>query len=790
MSATFTSPLLTGLLAFAAFASPAGGRPEQTAAVEKSVQLTVEIEAPEPPEPLPSSSQPAGRLILRSLSSGEPPLEAAVAPGKKAVTLRVSPRTTYQASLQSPGLWAPRRVFDSGPAGTARTRSLPAWRTGWVTGRLKVSGGAGASLPEALELRFQAPPASPERPVVPASRETCTVETSGTFRCRAPAASLDFTIEAQGFVPHYFWGHRIAPEKTIDLGDLRLAVGASVAGWVEVPEGKLPAAGITARLSPLGAPGAPSRSEARLRSSAREAPADSEGFFQLAGVPTGSYLLEVEHPSFAAARIFPIEVWQGRETLLQDPVLLRPPLELSLVLRPAVDWLGRPWQVRVFRASDFSASYHHAPALDGPAREDGTVRLPGQSPGRYWIRVADSSGNPLYSETDLPIETSADARREIELDVIAVEGTVSLGGEPIPADLWFGGRHGSVHVETNADDEGAFAGYLPQGGTWIVDVEAPPPWAFATSAKVVVEPDEHGFAEVSIDLPDNRVFGRVVYEDGTPAPKARLTLTGEVDTTQGIADEEGRFELRAVPEGTGDLAARLERREGRLTSTPARVAIHPDSELGPLTLRLMESKTITGRVRSIEGPVPGAVVTFLPQAPHPGYPATVQTDLEGRFAAEVPRATLSATVIVSPPGHALKTFSVPTDDVPLVLNVLADGGSLGGALPYSQDDLRTAGLTVRILHEGRGIPTSTLYRWAAGHGVPFASEGSWQVPNMAPGRYEICVGPRRVVDVDELLAWAMQEASCAAGYLETGGELTLDVEALEDSSETSVGGAD
>jgi hypothetical protein len=49
-----------------------------------------------------------------------------------------------------------------------------------------------------------------------------------------PAATFDFVLSAEGFIPQYRWGLKVLAGKTTDLGTVELKRGASVAGWVEV----------------------------------------------------------------------------------------------------------------------------------------------------------------------------------------------------------------------------------------------------------------------------------------------------------------------------------------------------------------------------------------------------------------------------------------------------------------------------------------------------------------------------------------------------------------------------
>lgn len=49
-------------------------------------------------------------------------------------------------------------------------------------------------------------------------------------------------------------------------------------------------------------------------------------------------------------------------------------------------------------------------------------------------------------------------------------GRVTLGDDPLAATLWFGGRSGVRRIRFDSDEKGRFDGWLPEEGTWPVDL--------------------------------------------------------------------------------------------------------------------------------------------------------------------------------------------------------------------------------------------------------------------------------------------------------------------------------
>jgi hypothetical protein len=531
-----------------------------------------------------------------------------------------------------------------------------------------------------------------------------------------------------------------------------------------------------ARLEPLLAPGQSRdpRLDARLRRPVAERKVGKDGFFQLEDIAPGNYLLTIEQPGYAPARVSPLEVWEKSETFLNQPVTLKRPFQIELSFSPPLDWLGRPWQVQVHRASEFSAGFEPDPVHQGMANREGLVRIPGQSPGSYLVEVADSLGNNFLHERDVRVESAADARRTFEIDLVPVRGKVSIGEEPLAADLRFGGPYGSVRVAMESDKEGAFLGVLPREGSWRVDVQAAEP-LLKTHAKVEVKKAPDGEAFVEITLPDTQVFGKVLDENDRPVRGARVSLSSLVATLTTETGKDGEYDLRAVPEGRVQLDADFSSPEGPLTSDQILVDAVESRPAGPVNLVLRRTKSLSGRVQSSRGPIPGAVVRLSPQRPPMPQTQSVRTGPDGSFSARIPSKAESLLAVVSAPGHALKAFEVPAVEHSIALNVPEEGGGIDVTLPFSQEEAQTKGFTVVVLQNGLLIPPSTLFRWAAGHGIQAQDAAGLHLPRLAPGAYEVCVGPAALVEEWELTGWKIGQASCASGFLGAGATLRLEI---------------
>ena len=221
-----------------------------------------------------------------------------------------------------------------------------------------------------------------------------------------------------------------------------------------------------------------------------DATPNDRGFFQLAGIAPGEMTVTVTRAGYLPAKISPVHVPEGGEIELDD-VVLRRPVELERRFRPAMDLSGKPWDLILI---DFSGG--EAPRL-GTTDAEGTWKVPDLAPGQYVLLVADGQGTRM-AEREIwlaPGETVQD----VELDVVFVEGDVTLGDQPLVGRVVFGGTSGSVSVAMESDAEGRFAGVVSRTGSWRVDVTAKDPRVFRRFRDIEVEPNPaSGVARVEL----------------------------------------------------------------------------------------------------------------------------------------------------------------------------------------------------------------------------------------------------------------------------------------------------
>lgn len=707
-----------------------------------------------------AAAEPA-RGTLRAECSGRAgerrePIETAVpVPGSARLDLPAG--QTCRLSVAAPGFWSPEVIAD-GVAPVIRVH-----RTGEVLARLRPPRGA-EPLRE-VEIRFE-PAASPGvRPTeAPKGTVACAVSPDGVARCEIPAARLDLRLGSRGFAAEYRWGVMVEAGRALDLGAVDLHPGASIVGRLETAEGVALDPSARIELTPLSAGELALDQEPRLRGLAFEGRPGEHGFFQLRGVPPGSYAVEGTMAGRAPARRQPIEVMEGLETHLPHPLLLERPVSFSVVVSPPIDPFGRPWRLTLARGDLTS--------FQGRTGTDGRWEVRGVAPGDYAL-VVRSGRDTTWLEREVTVEAGAPPL-DLEVPLVEVEGTVTLAGEPLRATLWFGGLHGARRVRIDSGEDGEIHGFLPHQGTWPVEIvlDAGGPGQSIDPVEVRCLPGQR-VARLAIEVPDTRLTGIVVDEAGSPVAGATVTVLNvqkRAVPSLATTDSDGRFGFRGL--ATGGYVVQATRDDAASDSVATALA-EDGTGRGARELRLVirESVRLTGRIVSPRGPVPGAAVVATPEIATAGFLQTsdVVTDPLGSFELRVPAGTAGLRLLVMAPGFAARLLRLPIQPgTPLEVAVDPFGGTLHLDLAALDAYEAAAGrpLYPFVTHAGADARPHELARWAQLHVAP-ASARSLSLPMMEPGFYSLCL------PVPGASPEAPPVRRCAEGTLAPNGELTL-----------------
>ncbi len=698
------------------------------------------------------------------------------APGLAALDLE--PGSVWSVRAEAPGYWSDVATV---VPGTGRSHaSLVLWPSTTLGGELFGQPELGAA--PALVVSFQGTAAAADGPLPLASADCALSE--HRFTCEVPAAATDLRLHVPGYVTHYRWGVTLRAGSTFDLGRIFLQRGASVVGWARRHEDGLPAAGcrIVLERRSAGPVLDPADSE-RKRLEAGGASPNDRGFFQLAGVAPGEYVLLASAPGFATTVRYPVRVFEDAETELTEPVVLERPIDLAVAIVPATDPWGRRWHVEAMRPGRVPG---YSRRLGGSAATpQGEWWLGAIAPGRVELSVLSSDLGTRWHTQEV-VAGRDGAHVDLVLDLLPLRGTVTLGDHPLEAKVWFGGQMGAVRIPFETDSEGVFSGYLPKPGRWRVQVRSTQGTIARTLDGVeVTRPPGKALAEVTLRVPDTTLRGRVMDESGAPfrdaAVRTRPRAGGSAEGYQGEhrSGADGRFEIVGLAAGEHVAVARA----GGLESDPV-VAVVPDQGEAPeVSLVLRERWSVSGIVRTERGGVPGAFVKALTLPASIGGEQAV-TDVRGRFVLGLPAACRELLLSVSAPGFSRRALRVPvTRGEELVVDVEQRGGTLTLTWPPRAWE-RTP---LFVVHSGVAEHILEYALWAASQGWTLDEEATAvPVPSLEAGGYSLCAATGR--ELAMVLAGLAVPSNCSSGYLPPFGELTLTAPRLPDNSRPTRGG--
>ncbi len=721
-----------------------------------------------PPESLRIVASPAS-------AAGEPLPEAVEAtpdPATGAATLRLSGGLVWQLAASAPGIWSERELLlvDSQRA-EVRLAVYPRTRA-----RLRLGPGAATPLPASLRARVESPPGSPRVALVSIS---CPV-TERVVTCELPATTVDLVVEVPGHANLYFHGIVAPTPDGLDLGVRELHPGGSVVGRI-VDAGGRPINQASVRLSPERSGSALTREFVAALRAVPEVRSGPRGFFQFVRIAPGDYRLDAASERKGSATRSGIGVLDDAERALPSPLALLPPQKVELHVTPALAPGGARWGVELMR---FDAAGSLQPFRQIEADDGGVARMGELPAGSYLAAVLDHEGQALGG---LMLEVPGPPLVDVVLDLVELVGSIRLGGEPIAAELAFGGWTGLPIARFSADEAGEFAGVVPHPGVWRVDVRAPEVGVERRLEGVLVDRQEGSEpSRVEIELPGTLVAGRVIDEQGRPALGTMLAavLFPEAAFFPAEVDDEGRFRIRGVGPGTLRIEASGLLRDGRpADADPLRLELAEDSRYEDLELVLRGKRTVRGRVVDSAG---GAVVrasvemmTFRSDGfPLSAFSEETLTGPEGEF--ELSLSADAAQAIMTTRGGVttLRSRRVALGgDATLLLSAERAGGELRLALaaPLDLRD-RSAPLPV-VFQDGVLLFTGLLVSWASERGAPPGQEAILIVPDLAPGEIAAChlTSPaERAVLEFAPLSFA-PGPDCERGYLASGGVLELDL---------------
>lgn len=547
--------------------------------------------------------------------------------------------------------------------------------------------------------------------------------------CDVPSGQQDVVFRVKGYASLFRWNEALAAPG-VDLGLLVFQRGSTFSGRVEMPpESKNEAVDVT--LQPKSTTLDNDALRSRKTATLLVSHPNTRGYFAF-NVTPGQYVVHAtSHDLTSDDR--EVTVIEGRQAVLQEPLVLARRAALTIQVHPEVDPWQKPWHISV---KELFGSERERSVV---APATGRATLPSLSPGSYAIHVHRSD---IDSWATAYAAVKSDSSVDIHVDTVRVRGSVKIGEQPLAARVTFLDDRGlRLPVRTKAD--GTFVTLLPkiEKDTWPrVEVESTNPFVKRSLTSVTLSGTDSPEASVDLQLPATTVEGTVVDTDGVPLMEAVIDVQRPESEFEQIEMLDGHFRITGLAPGLYALSAR----SGHLQSeAPVDVDLSEGSSK-QITLIIKEATRVRGVVRSSFGPVANAGVFYAPAGFVPPVVVVQPAGVDGTFDMQLPPQTQDAAVTVNSPGFAFRMLRLPVTANQAEVVVDQRAGTLV---------IENAGDKAMIGHGGATLPALLISYVAPVHRL---SASSFELRQTEPGDYTLC-----------------QDGQCQSGSLADNGRLVL-----------------
>ncbi len=609
----------------------------------------------------------------------------------------------WELIVTSADYWGPPLIVT--PASDER---LQLWRRTTIKGTF-------GSVPRSDELRLTFASADGHQG---AEGSTTCQRVDQTWRCSVPATLLDLQFGLKGFATEFRWGVNAATGTATDLGRLDFTLGASLAGELEV-RGKQKSTLDRIEISLSAANPSPGEKVRRLTTKP-----NTRGFFQFKGVPAGRYVVRAAGDGLVTPPRA-VDVIAGLNAVLREPLVAAKPRRLSVDVLPMMDFDGQRWLVELLVKNPTSAAVD--PVTQAAASAAGQWTASNVTPGDYVLYIRRMNGSVWkIEEFTMPAD---DLNLPILIVGQRVKGTVTLGDRPIAATMQFEGAEKFV-----ADERGRFQGTvpkLPPEKTPILVTYDSPAINRHVEVQGLTSPD--GDTVFDIGLPNTTIMGRTINPDGSAVPHATLNIRSEGAklVEQPSSGEDGRFQVAGLEPGTYQIQAEAFRKTSAVVDVEASDSLNPTV----IDLVLREEEEVRGEVMMGSLRIPSAEVYALPRDAATSFVPKAKSDPNGRFVLSLPPGTKTYDLLVLAPGFATVSGRIVRNPKKMLhVETTQTGGSLTVTTPAAE--------RVTVRREGGEFRLSWI-AWMAHGTVERAEElDRVTVPNLEPGRYEVCLKDR------------------------------------------------
>lgn len=613
--------------------------------------------------PAATSCLTRGALVGRA-SDGTELARLELREGVSAYRMSVAAEQAWDVAVESEGCWSETVTASPNEFGEL---SVKVYRAGIVQGVLESDDGP----PRDLRATVLLAPLEGESAVgvVGAGFPAPCQLQPPHWKCTVPAEiPIDLRLDSTGFASVHYWAIAASHDRATELEPQRLYAGASVAGWIQ-DQARRPLADAKITLYPHAADIAESHTNAsRLAVRGGSAATNARGFFQFRGLAAGTYRLVSEAKGQSPAHLPEVRLREGETLIWPRAIVHVPPARLEISLYPPVDLEGNPWIVQL--AEKTPLHLERRPPVRRAADALGRWVADALRGDVYQLVVSDKHGSNL-ERMDIDLGEGGPKSISVNVRSIQVQGRLSMGEEPLSADLKFTNYSGKV-VRTSASEDGQFQALFPTGGSWTPIVRYPRNGGSDIELEpVAIDPADAGPIELDLQIPGGRIHGVVLGPQDVPEQAAVYVMRGHKQVAHVLTATTGAFDFIGIAPGAYTLQA-----ESRLNATPNPVDVHlEDSETKKLRLVLAPQRRIYGTVLTPSGaPASSAVVHILDDQAWSWR--RVIADVEGRFEYQVPAGTADPSVVVMAYGYPSAVVRASAEGGALTVVLRADGGIL------------------------------------------------------------------------------------------------------------------
>lgn len=421
-----------------------------------------------------------------------------------------------------------------------------------------------------------------------------------------------------------------------------------------------------------------------------------------------------------------------------------------------------------------------------------------------WLGLVATAA--IVAMVSIAAPSSLSARQASRNEPVRVEGRVTIVGAPVSGAIAFADRTGTPPVFARTGRDGRFHTVLPHPGKWWAKVDSGNDMDAARTILVAgraisVEVESRPAGQptrLNIELPDTKIVGRVLFEDGSPAGGALFAVKVplyRVSVLGNATGSSGAFEIRGLGEGTVWISAQSVDRSGLSVQARQRpiVVASAGTTVEPVVLTLEPERQVQGSAIDAAGkPLARAQVLAWPLAGgHATSPVVAEavTEADGHFHLTVPQGTDRLLLTIVPwerdrnGGVCVTSLALPAQGS-LTVRARAGSGTVIVSPPAGVKTLMAPRFSVALFQNGLllGSP-QRMMRWTKGHERAIRKERS-TFANLAPGAYSACP-----MTLHELAKLEIEPTSYAPGpdceraNLAPGGTIRFDFSHVKEPKE-------